>query len=181
MDLRSAFCGLILPAVLVAVAADPAFAAPGKSKTYNYTGTVANFCKIGTSTSYSISILVTGSGAMTSTISLDGTAGNPQNQNNQTTTITKNYTTLCNLNSQQTLTLTAPAATKTGGAADAYTFTVKNAANGAGTTVATVGSEPGSATVVIPAMTSGTWSIIATATNRNSQAAGTYTATVTIQ
>jgi hypothetical protein len=180
MNFRKTFSrGLILPVVLAAgMPAGPATAAP---KTYTYDGTVANACKIGTSTSYAVSISAVGSGSMTTTASLDGSAGSPQGQNNANATVTKDYTTICNRTTSQTLTLTAPAATKTGGATLAYTIAVFNASNGGGTQVASVSTEPGTANVVVPAQTSAPWSIRVTAVNKNSTPAGTYTATVTIQ
>jgi hypothetical protein len=180
MNFRKTFSrGLILPVVLAAVM--PGATATAAPKTYTYDGTVANVCKIGTSTSYAISISAVGSGSMTTTASLDGTAGTPESKNNTDAIVTKDYPTICNRTTQQTLTLTAPQATKTGGGTLAYTITVKNQLGGGGTTVATVSTEPGTANVVIPAQTSATWSIVLTATNRNNTPAGTYTATVTIQ
>lgn len=176
MNLSTALSrGLILPAFLAASAVTPAEALP--SKTYNYTGSVAAVCKIGSSTSYALSIVITASNG---TIKLDGNSGNTQTQNNQTTTVAVNYATICNQGSQKTLTLSAPQAIS-GSNNVVYSFTVKNAANGGGTTVATVSSEPGTASVVIPANTNATWSIVATATYKNNITAGTYTATVTIQ
>ncbi len=182
MNLRRAFCGLILPAFLAASAVDPAFAAPGTSKTYTYTGNVPNFCKVGTSTSYSISIAVVNisHGQMGTTITLDGASGTQQQSNNQDALVTKDYATLCNLSTQQTLTLTAPQA-KSGSNVLPYTITVFNGSGGGGTQVASISVEQGTAKVVIPAQTSATWSIKITAINKNSLTAGTYLATATIQ
>ena len=174
---KSASRGLILPAFLAASVASPAFAVPGTSKQYNYTGSVAAVCKIGTSTSYAVSIVVTASNGM---IKLDGNVGNIQSTNNQATTVTVDYSAICNQATQKILTLNAPQAIS-GSNNIAYTFTVKNQANGGGTTVATVNAEPGSTSVIIPANTNATWSIVVTATYKNSLTAGTYNATVTIQ
>jgi hypothetical protein len=176
MNFRKTFSrGLILPVVFAA--AMPGAAATAAPKTYTYDGTVANVCKIGTSTSYSVSIVVVniGSGQMATTISLDGSVGTQQNQNNKDAVVSKDYTTICNRTTPQNLTLTAPAATKTGGGTLAYTITIFNASSGGGSPVGSGSSVP------IPAQTSAQWSIVVTATNKNSLVAGTYTATVTIQ
>ena len=181
MNLRNVISrGLILPVVLACISPVTATAAP--SRTYAYDGTVANICQVGAATSYSVSIAVTnlGQGQMGTAISLDGTTGAQQTKNNQDATVTKNYVTICNLTTQKTLTLNAPKAIS-GGNNIVYTFTVFNGMSGSGATVASVATEPGSASVIIPAQTSATWSIVVTATNKNSLAAGTYTATVTIQ
>lgn len=181
MNLREKFIrGLILP-VLFAAALPGSGAAALVTRAYTYSGTVANLCRIGSSTSYSISISEVGTSNMTTTITLDGVTGNPQSQNNQNATVTVNYAAICNRTAQQTLILTAPTAAKSGGGTLAYTIQIFNAANAGGTQVASISTEPGTANVVIPAQTSATWSIKITVLNKNSTPAGTYTATATIQ
>lgn len=175
---KSVSRGLILPAFLAASVATPAFAAPGRSKTYHYTGNVAAVCKIGTSTSYAISILVTnGSGSNRNfTISLDGTSGNTATGNGSTTSVTKTYSTICNQNTAKTLSITIPNASS-GTHTLTYTIVIKDQNN---TQIGTATSPTGS-TVTIPANTSANYTIAASSNVVNGTIAGTYTATVTIQ
>ena len=157
---------------------------PAQATPFTINGTVNSLCQIGTSKTYNVSIAVVATGPnMGTTVSLDGTAGSTQSSNNATASVTKNYTTLCNRSTAQTLTLTAPRAIS-GGNNIIYTIKVQNAAAGGGTTVATATTSAtagATASVSIPASTNATWSIVISATNRNSQAGGTYTASVTIQ
>lgn len=140
----------------------PAFAAP----TFTVSGNLANKCEIGSSTSYAISIVVVKNS--TYQISLDGSAGSASSG---TTTITKNYTTLCN--GAQTFTLTVPNTT-TGSIP--YTIVVKDN-NSTQIATATNGH---TASVAVPISNNTTWTITASSVQANGTNSGTYTATVTI-
>lgn len=182
MNLRRAFCGLILPAILGASPADPALAAPGRSKTYNYTGSVSSFCKIGTSTSYAISIVIamtTGSNR-SATIKIDSTTGTAASSNGSTTTATQTYSAVCNPPGGQTLHLNAPRS-QSGANTYNYSVVVKDATANTVATANTTTANPATASVPIP-QTSSNWTIAVSASvPPNGTPVGTYTATMTIQ
>lgn len=176
---------LALLPVAACVGFVPARAAPS-AKAVTVSGNTQSICKVGSSTTYNLSIVVvaTGGGQSASrgtTITLDGSSGKEEQKNNTDATLTKNYTTICNAPSSKTLTLTAPQATKSGGGSIAYTFTVRNASDGAGTIVGEVRTPGSSAPLTVPPTREANWSIVVTAQNANGFAAGTYNATITIQ
>lgn len=164
-------------ALSACVGIGPAQAAPFV-KTVSANGTVQSLCNIGTSTSYSVSIVVTNAtGANRNfTVSLDGTAGNTVSGNGSTTTVTKTYATFCNAPTNQTLNITIPRAAS-GANTINYTIVVRNAG---GTQIGTATSPTGS-TLTVPARTSANYTIVASANVVNGTTAGTYTSTVTIQ
>lgn len=162
--IRTVSIGLLLVAAC-AGASSPAYAAP-----FAVDGTIASNCKIGASTSYSISIAWVKNSSVR--ISLDGTAGNLATSGG-TSSATNNYSTFCN--GARTLTLTVP---NSATSSISYTITVKDNTT---TTIATV-TNGNTGSVAVPVSNNTTWTITASAVQANGGANnGTYTATVTIQ